>query len=63
MEVSAANRTRRDFDKHLAWTRTRNLALNQPQGAANSLKHHRFHASTSLMPSAFINDVEDPLWG
>ena len=53
VEVSAADRTRRDFDKNLAWTRTRNLALNQPEGAANSLKHQRFHASTSLLPPAF----------
>jgi hypothetical protein len=54
VEVGAADRACRDFDEHLAGTRTRHLALNQPEGAANSLKHHRLHASTSLMLSVFI---------
>ena len=59
MEVGTANRTRSDLDKHFAGTRTRQLPLKQPEGVANSLKHHRLHASTSPMPSAFISNWDD----
>ena len=39
MEIGAADRTSSDFDKHLAATWTPCLPLDQPEGAANSLKH------------------------
>jgi hypothetical protein len=60
MEVGAADRTRRNLDEHLAGARTRQRPLNQPQGGANSLEHHRLHASTSLMLAAFINNCDAP---
>jgi hypothetical protein len=47
MEVGTTDRARGDFDQHLPGTRMRNPTLSQPERAANSLKHHRLHASTS----------------
>jgi hypothetical protein len=43
MKVGAADRARRNFDKHLAGTETRRLPLNQPEGIASSFEHHRLH--------------------
>jgi hypothetical protein len=60
VEIGAANRARRDFDKHLAGTGTRHPPLNQPERMASSLEHHRLHASTFLMQSAFINNRDGP---
>jgi hypothetical protein len=55
VEIGAADGARRNFDKHLAGTRTRRLPLNQPQGMASSLEHHRLHASTSLVQPKLLS--------
>ena len=59
MEVGTATRTRSHLDQHFAGTRARQLPLKQPEELANSLKHHRLHASISLMPSPFISNWDD----
>ena len=60
VEIGAADRARRDFDKHLAATGTRHLPLNRPEGMASSLEHHRLHASTSLVQPDFIHNRDGP---
>ena len=49
MKVGAADRTRSNFNEHLAMTRAWRLALNELERSAHGLEHHCFHRLTSRL--------------